>query len=97
MPAMLSLYTSAEKGGAARGAGSGSYGGLVGVASRRYGCSQCGQPLEEYSEEVIVMCIVITEAYLNHDLNLAASMVYDMIHSISDLATLQIYCWQNAE
>ena len=53
--------------------------------------------MDSYSEETIVLCIVTAETYLNHDLNQAASMVYDMILSISRIANSLFYSWQNFE
>lgn len=65
--------------------------------SRRLTCSDCSMPIEDYSEDVIVLCIVSAETYLNHDLNQAAGMVYEMILSVSNIAHTQIYSWQNPE
>lgn len=67
------------------------------TASRKFNCVDCGRAVEEYSEEIIVLCIVSAETYLNHDLNQAASMVYEMIHSIGNIATSNIYTWQSSE
>ena len=64
---------------------------------RRVNCPECSLPMDSYSEETIVLCIVTAETYLNHDLNQAASMVYDMILSISRIANSLFYSWQNFE
>ena len=66
-------------------------------SSRALMCSDCSMPIEDYSEDVIVLCIVLAETYLNHDLNQAAGMVYEMILNVSNIAHTQIYSWQNPE
>jgi len=58
-------------------------------------CPECKGPIDSYSEETIVLCIVAVETYLHHDLQRAASMVYDMLRSVSKVASFQIYSWQN--
>ena len=64
---------------------------------RRVHCPECSLPMDSYTEETIVLCIVTAETYLNHDLQQAASMIYDMIESISRIASTLIYSWQSHE
>ncbi|XP_067932089.1 protein unc-79 homolog [Watersipora subatra] len=64
---------------------------------RRTQCPECYLPVDSYTEETLVLCIVAVETYLNHDLQQAAGVVYDMIRSISRIANSLLYTWQSPD
>lgn len=57
-------------------------------------CFDCGNIIEEFSEEEIGMCIVILGAYIHHEPGMAAPILPEILKLVAKFALSVPYSWQ---
>ena len=58
-------------------------------------CPNCGETLQEFSEEELGMCIVILAAYIHRETTLAVSILPEILKLVSKFSSITTFSWQS--